>query len=92
MKIVDFATPEQKALGLQYFPWIPDDTVYRFMNVRPGTIFHSRNVPEPFEILFFSASGYLITRTTMTPPDQLVQAPTGTSYALEARPGVLPGL
>jgi uncharacterized membrane protein (UPF0127 family) len=89
MEIVTFETPEQQALGLQWLPSIQDDTLYKFPRILPGYEFHSQNVPEPFEIAFFSPEGYLLSIVLMTPPDSRTVAPPGSFYALEARPGVI---
>jgi uncharacterized membrane protein (UPF0127 family) len=89
MKTVVFETREQQALGLQYFSSIPYDTVFKFPGIPAGTLFHSRNVPEPFEIFFVSAGGALLKRALITPPLDTIEAPPGTSCVYEARPGVI---
>jgi uncharacterized membrane protein (UPF0127 family) len=82
-------TPDKQAMGLQYLPSIPDNVIYKFPRIFKGAVFHSRNVPEPFEIAFVTADGYIIKCVLMTPPDSVYTAPPGTSYVLEARPGVI---
>jgi uncharacterized membrane protein (UPF0127 family) len=92
MKTVVFETPEQRELGLQHLPSIPDDTVFVFAFTRPGALFHSRNCPEPFEVVFMSASEKVLRRGILTPPNDTIIAPPGTTHTYEARPGVLHGL
>jgi uncharacterized membrane protein (UPF0127 family) len=92
MRTVVFETREQQQLGLQHFSSIPDDTVFKFPRIPAGTVFHSRNVPEPFEIVFVSAGGAILKKALLTPPLDTIEAPPGTSTVYEARPGVLRGL
>lgn len=92
MKTVVFETPEQRALGLQFMPTIPDDTVFIFPITYPGAVFHSENCPEPFEVVFMSAQEKVLLRKILTPPGDVVVAPYGTTHTYEARPGVLSGL
>lgn len=89
MKTVVFETREQQRLGLQHLPLIPDDTIFKFPGIPAGTVFHSRNVPEPFEIWFVSAAGAILKKAIITPPLETIEAPPGTSTVYEARPGVL---
>lgn len=89
MEIVRFETPDQQALGLQWLPSIQPDTLYWFPRILPGFVFHSQNVPEPFEIAFFSTEGYLLSIVLMNPPDSKAIAPPKSSFAMEARPGVI---
>jgi hypothetical protein len=90
MKIVTFRTLEEKARGLQFLPVIPENTLYRFQDVLPGTVFHSRNVAEPFEIFFMGAGDIVLKAEVMTPPFQTEEAPPGTIYVIEAKLGVVP--
>lgn len=89
MKTVIFATPEEQSLGLQFLTEIPGDVIYRFPRIYRGAVFHSHNVPEPFEIAFVRADGYILKCILMTPPDSVATAPDGTSYVLEAKPGII---
>lgn len=88
-KTIVLETREQQALGLQHLPMIPLDTVFKFPRIPAGTVFHSRNVPEPFEIWFVSAGGTILKKAIITPPLETIEAPPGTSCVYEARPGVL---
>lgn len=89
---VIFRTPLEKATGLQFMKSIPKDTVFLFPDVAPGSEFHSRNVPEPFELYFMSEGDDVLHASVVTPPHETRRAPPGTYYALEARPGTLQGL
>src|SRR4029077_20220511 len=88
IKIVIFRTQEDQQLGLQYMASIPDNTVYVFMSPSISGQFHSRNVPEPFDIAFLSARMQLIEKRRMVPPNDVVQIPKGTRFAVEAKVGV----
>jgi uncharacterized membrane protein (UPF0127 family) len=89
VQTITFDTPAQQALGLQWLPNIGDDVLYKFPRIGPGAVFHSNNVPEPFEIAFFSSEGYLQGIVLMTPPGDVAVAPPRTSYVIEAKPGVI---
>ena len=89
MKIKVLRTREEVELGLQHLPRIPDDTIYVFAGPFLGGQFHSRNVPEPFELIFLSRELNILTVNRVIPPDGVAAVPPGTVYALEARPGVL---
>jgi Uncharacterized ACR, COG1430 len=88
MKIIVFRTAGEKKLGLQNMTEIPADTIYVFVAPLGGQ-FHSRNVPEPFDILFLSPSLNILGRGLVTPPDGVVAVPLGAAYAVEAKVGVL---
>lgn len=88
MNIKVLRSQEEKKQGLQHLAEIPADTVYVF--VAPlGGLFHSRNVPEPFDIMFLSPSLSVLGRSLVTPPDGVAFVPLGSAYALEAKVGVL---
>lgn len=89
MKIVVFRTPEERERGLQGIPRIPDDTLFVFIGPFLVGRFHSRNVPEPFDIAFMSSDFHLISKHRVTPPDMFVEAPDGAALAIEAKAGVL---
>lgn len=89
MKIKILLTKEEQSVGLQFLPAIPDDTVYVFVSPSPGGHFHSRNVAEPFDLVFLSADRRVISFCTMMPPGFVVSTPLNAMYALEAKPGVL---
>lgn len=89
MKIVVFKTYEDRNRGLQHMPEIPPDTVFVFTGPFVLGRFHSRNVAEPFDIAFLSVTLQLIEKRRMVPPDDVVDAPMGTMYVVEAKAGVL---
>jgi uncharacterized membrane protein (UPF0127 family) len=97
MRIVVFETPEEKAMGLQYKPFIEDQTLFVFPNVGYGDYFHSENVPEPFDIAFVDHRGTVIFTAVMHPPEDTVEVPRDAVMALEAKAGnmfgwgILPG-
>lgn len=87
--IIVFKTPLEQARGLQYRE-IEDDTLFVFPGVREGTVFHSRNVQEPFEIAFITIDHYVLEVWTVVPQSQTIRAPKGTSMAVESKVGVMP--
>lgn len=87
MRIIVLRTLEEKKQGLQHLPWIPEQTLYVFEGVPEGIVFHSRNVPEPFDIAFLDDSFTVIGMARMQPPNDLVETPDGTAYVLEAKGG-----
>jgi uncharacterized membrane protein (UPF0127 family) len=97
MRILTMATPAEKMQGLQNLPWVPDQTIYVFPEVYEGDQFHSRNVAEPFDIAFIDADKKVIEVRRMYPPDDLVGAPAGSTFAIETKAGrcaiwgILPG-
>jgi uncharacterized membrane protein (UPF0127 family) len=97
MRFIIFETPEEKAQGLQHMPWIDDQTVYLFPDTYGGTVFHSQNVQEPFDIAFVGEDGTVLDLVRMQPPRALVQAPEGSVMAVETKAGrcamwgILPG-
>lgn len=90
MQIVFLETPEARARGLQHRPFVEDGILFVFPNVRPGSFFHSQNVPEPFDIAFLSAELEVLAMWYVRPPMGLVQAPGRTAWAVEAKGGRLP--
>lgn len=88
MKIQVLRTQAEKAQGLQHLTEIPDDMIYVFVGPL-GTQFHSRNVPEPFDIMFLSPTLNVLERQRITPPDGVVAVPLGAAYAVEAKVGML---
>lgn len=89
MKIKVLRTAAEMDLGLQHLPRIPDDTIYVFVGPFLGGQFHSRNVTEPFDLIFLSAGLQVIARHLVTPPLGFATIPPDTMYALEAKPGVI---
>jgi uncharacterized membrane protein (UPF0127 family) len=87
MRIMVFRTPEERAMGLQHRPYIENDMLFAFPGVDSGDWFHSQNVPEPFDIAFTDADGYVIELWRVVPPEEMVPCPPGTAVALEAKAG-----
>lgn len=97
MRLITFQTPEEKMRGLQHIPRIDDETAYLFPNTFEGAVFHSRNVPEPFDIAFIGPDGTVLELVRMEPQESLAQAPEGSVMAVETKAGrcaywgILPG-
>jgi uncharacterized membrane protein (UPF0127 family) len=89
MQIKVLRTREEMDLGLQHMTRIPNDTIYVFVGPFLGGQFHSRNVPEPFDLVFLSAGLQVMSQNRLTPPNDVVRIPPDVMYALEAKPGVL---
>ncbi len=89
MRIVVLRTLAEQTLGLQHMAEIPDGTLFVFPGVPPGGVFHARNVPGPFDIMFLSADYRLLKKETVRPPDGSATAPPGTAIVIEARAGLL---
>ena len=90
--VINLKTPEEKARGLQGMSQIAEDTLWIFHDVNPGIVFHSRNVPEPFDIAFLDASGRVLEVHTVEPPRGTIQAPERTSMVLESKEGEMSSL
>lgn len=88
--IIVFETPYEQTKGLQYRKEIEDDTLFVFPEVLEGTLFHSRNVQEPFEIAFITRDQYILEVWTIFPQEHTIRAPKGTSMAVESKVGVMP--
>ncbi len=84
-----FKTKAEQAMGLQHRPYIENDFLFVFPLVGGGDWFHSRNVPEPFDIAFADAGGNVISAYRMHPPGDMVECPEGTAVAYEAKAGNL---
>lgn len=87
LNVVVFSTPEEKAKGLQHMEKIPAATLFVFPDTPPGTVFHSQNVAEPFDVAFVSLSGEVLEVVTLVPPRAVVVAPAETATAIEAQEG-----
>lgn len=87
MRIVVFQTPEERALGLQHRSPIEADTLFVFPDIRPGAVFHSRNVREPFDLAFLSFDDIILYQDAIVPEEGIAVAPQGTWKALEAKRG-----
>jgi len=85
--IINLDTPEARAKGLQHMSYIAPETIWVFRDIKPGVIFHSRNVPEPFDIAFLDAGGKVLSVHSVEPPRGTVQAPERTAMALETKEG-----
>lgn len=97
MQIMVFKTPGERAMGLQHRPFIENDFLFVFPGIEAGDWFHSRNVPEPFDIAFADRDGKIIETWRITPPDGIIECPSGTAMVYEAKAGnmakwgILPG-
>lgn len=80
-------TPVKKARGLQNMSPIPKSTLWIFTRISEGTVFHSRNVREPFDIAFLSSEGYVLEKETVYPQVQTISAPKGAEIVLESKAG-----
>ena len=89
MELVVFDTPAQQANGLQHLLEIPADTLYVFPLIQPGSYFHSRNVPEPFDIAFLAEDLTVLEIWTVTPPREGVDVPQDAVTVVEAKAGTL---
>lgn len=89
MQVVVFETSQEQAEGLQDRPFIEPDTLFVFPYIRPGTVFHSRNVREPFDLAFLSFDNIVLEKRTIHPMEEIAVAPEGTWTAIEARAGWL---
>ena len=87
MRIITLESRSEKARGLQYKPFIEDQTLWVFEEIGYGDYFHSQNVPEPFDIAFVGEDGIVLLVTKMHPPDDTISVPQGTAMALESKAG-----
>lgn len=87
MQVVIYETSEERAQGLQHKPFIEPDTLFVFPDIHPGAIFHSRNVPEPFDLAFLSFDNRVLEKHRMIPMEAIAVAPQGTWTAIEAKAG-----
>lgn len=90
--VINLRTPEEKAKGLQGMSYIAPETIWVFHNIAPGVVFHSRNVPEPFDIAFLDAAGIVLAVHSVEPPRGVVQAPERTAMAIESKEGEMVAL
>ncbi len=84
-----FRTHSEQAMGLQHRPYIENDFLFVFPLVGAGDWFHSRNVPEPFDIAFGDDRGNILAAYLMTPPKDMIECPEGTTVVYEAKAGNL---
>lgn len=97
MRIMVFRTREEKAMGLQRRPYIENDMLFVFPGIEGGDWFHSRNVPEPFDIAFADGDGRVLDVQRIVPPREMVECPPDTAVVYEAKAGnmarwgILPG-
>jgi len=89
MKVVIFNTPEEQAIGLQYRRYIEPNTLFVFPSLQAGSVFHSRNVPERFDLAFLAPDRTVLWKGLVTPTLEIAPAPEGTAMALEAKEGWL---
>lgn len=89
MKVLIFKTMEGQAKGLQYRKEIEPDVLFVFPFIEAGSGFHSRNVPEAFDLAYLSQDMRVIKAVRVDPPYQTDVAPPGTFMAIEAKAGNL---
>lgn len=89
MTVVVLDTHELQAQGLQHQKAIDDNTLFVFPFVRPGDSFHSRNVPEPFDLAFLSRDFKVLGQRTLHPTLETMTAPPGSFMAVESKAGRL---
>lgn len=82
-------TAYKKAKGLQHMKPIPEKTIWSFLDVQEGQIFHSQNVMEPFEIAFLDDAGNVLSLDTIVPQKAIIAAPKGAAMAVESKDGEL---
>lgn len=78
-------TPGKKAQGLQNMSPVPPKTLWIFTRIYEGTVFHSRNVKEPFDIAFLDKEGNVLEKETIVPEERTISAPRGTEIAVESK-------
>lgn len=89
MNVHVFETLDEQAEGLQHLGEIDPNTLYVFPAVSEGVEFHSRNVPEPFDIAFLTDGYFVLTLVRMNPTMDRVKAPAKSAMAVEAKAGNL---
>ena len=87
MRFVIFDTPEEQAMGLQYRQYIEPGTLFIFPGTHPGSLFHSRNVREDFDLAFVGEDFTILSKATIHPEKGVLTAPEGTVMALESKAG-----
>lgn len=92
MKIKVLRTREERDLGLQHLPRLPDDTIFVFVGPFLAGQFHSRNVPEPFDLIFLSSKLDVMSRHRLEPPHHVVPVHYDAWLAIEAKAGLLDNL
>lgn len=89
MRVVIFNNKEEQAIGLQYRRYIEPNTLFVFPFLQAGSVFHSRNVPERFDLAFLSPDRTVLWKGIVTPTAEIAPAPQGATMALEAKEGWL---
>jgi uncharacterized membrane protein (UPF0127 family) len=89
MKVVIYNSQEEQAIGLQFRKRIEADTLFVFPLIRAGSVFHSRNVAERFDLAFLAPDRTVLWKGVITPTLETAAAPKGATMALEAKEGWL---
>jgi uncharacterized membrane protein (UPF0127 family) len=89
MKVVIFNSQDEQAIGLQFRRYIEADTLFVFPFIREGSVFHSRNVPERFDLAFLSPDRTVLWKGVITPSEEVAAVPPGATMALETKEGWL---
>lgn len=89
MRVVIFNSQDEQAIGLQFRRYIEPNTLFVFPFIREGTYFHSRNVPEPFDLAFLAPDRTVLSKSVIVPTEEIAWVPHGATMALEAKRGWL---
>lgn len=89
MRVVIFNSQDEQAIGLQFRRYIEPDTLFVFPFIREGSMFHSRNVPERFDLAFLAPDRTVLWKKVITPTAEMAPVPPGATMALEAKEGWL---
>lgn len=87
MNWVLFDSIALQAQGLQHRSAIADETFFIFPYVERGTFFHSKNVPEPFDLAFLDKDHRIIFLKTIVPQEEIAWAPPAAFMAVESKAG-----
>lgn len=87
VRFIIFDSEEEQAKGLQYRQYVEAGTLFIFPRVHPGSLFHSRNVREDFDLAFVGEDLTILAKATIHPQAETMTAPEGTFMALESKAG-----
>jgi len=87
MRVVIFNSQDEQAIGMQFRRYIEPDTLFVFPFIREGSVFHSRNVPERFDLAFLAHDRTVLWKGVITPTLETAPVPRGATMALETKEG-----
>lgn len=87
VRLIIFDSPDEQAKGLQYRQYIEAGTLFVFPGIHAGTVFHSRNVREDFDLAFVGEDMTILSKATIHPQAEVLVAPEGTVMAIESKAG-----